>query len=513
MSEENGTTQLPARLPGAPPTTTDGGVTNAVGRPGEFETPAVRDAWKLADRLIKSRLYKGFNNPDEIFALGMVLAAADHVPYMEAVARVPIDYWIVEGRPSMKADVMVAKWQLAGGRIRFQGWSTPLENPVTGEKTIPVRLERSRTRCAAELWHPKFATEPVLFELTLEELVERGVATTKDGRTLKDNYEHHPGKMIWARLVSDAIKTLAPWLVYNMITPEEVMDLVEDERTKAWGVPKAADPLGLSASHEVRILAEAPATLPVEEVVPVPAEHAGDFTPPARRRAPAVKKSPRAAPSVPAATAELIDPPPAASDPGDGELPDLEADGSEPVHEQSVPPAVAPAIDADKHDPDDGRDDDKAANTGMSFQAFRWAVLTGTVRNAQAMREAVPAWPRCTAADFRAARATWQDLGPQIEDEGTTTERVPAVVDMLRGVGITGASLDWILPGHATRKIRKLDYRLVLEWVNALHEQTEQRKRATAAPAVTAEPRAEELPAIPPQATAEPGSRRSRLLG
>jgi hypothetical protein len=115
-------------------------------------------------------------------------------------------YHLLDGRLSMKSDAMLGRFVQAGGKVKW--------------------LERTTTRVRAR-W--TYRDNDLEMEVTLEELVGSGVATGKGGE-LKENYRRHPRQMLTARLISEAVRLLAPDVVSGVYTPEEVADFAPVEK-------------------------------------------------------------------------------------------------------------------------------------------------------------------------------------------------------------------------------------------------------------------------------------------
>ncbi len=109
-------------------------------------------------------------------------------------------YHLLDGKLSMKADAMLGRFVAAGGKV------------IWGTRTS----ERVKAR-----WI--YRDNDLEMEVTMQELVASGVALGKGGE-LKDNYKRHPRQMLTARLISEAVRLLAPDVVSGVYTPEEVSD-------------------------------------------------------------------------------------------------------------------------------------------------------------------------------------------------------------------------------------------------------------------------------------------------
>lgn len=109
-------------------------------------------------------------------------------------------YHIIEGKLSMRADAMLAKFQMSGGTVK---WTRRDDKAV--EATFTLR------------------GNSLPFSATIESFVANGVAVGRDGK-LKDNWRKFPRQMLTARVISEAVRLLAPEVVFGVYTPEEIQD-------------------------------------------------------------------------------------------------------------------------------------------------------------------------------------------------------------------------------------------------------------------------------------------------
>lgn len=198
------------------------------------------EATRMATAIAQSGLF-GCKTTAEAFSL-MLLADAEGL-HPAAAAR---DYHIIEGRPSLKADAMLARYLNAGGKIEW--------------------LERSDTKVAATFTHPSSGT------VTVEWTIERAKGIKRKSKSLTDgdNWKNYPRQMLAARTISEGVRASYPGVVSGVYTPEEVMDFepaapvssravapqppvspaVEVEATEAGGaVSDAAPPVSPSLKH------------------------------------------------------------------------------------------------------------------------------------------------------------------------------------------------------------------------------------------------------------------------
>lgn len=109
-------------------------------------------------------------------------------------------YHTIDGKPSMKADAMLAAFRKQGGKYTI--------------------VENSTSRAAATF---TFEGAKYDFEYTIEDAKRTGDCLKGDGK-MKDIWTKRPEDMLWARMVSRAIRRLAPEINAGLYTPEEVSD-------------------------------------------------------------------------------------------------------------------------------------------------------------------------------------------------------------------------------------------------------------------------------------------------
>ena len=155
------------------------------------------DQERMAQAIAKSQLF-GLKNPDQVLALMAVAQAEGRHP--GSVAR---DYHIIQGRPALRADAMLARFQQAGGSVRW--------------------IKYADDEVKAEFAHPQGGS------LTLSWTFEQA---KRIGLTGKDNWRNYPRAMLRARVISEGIRTVYPGVLTGEYTPEEVMDFSPDPMEK-----------------------------------------------------------------------------------------------------------------------------------------------------------------------------------------------------------------------------------------------------------------------------------------
>jgi hypothetical protein len=149
----------------------------------------INDIQQMATAVAKSGLF-GIKTAEQGVALMLIAQAEGLHPAIAAR-----DYHIIQGRPALKADAMLARFQQAGGKV---AWKTYTDSEVAGEFS-----------------HPSGGSVTVSW--TIEQARKIGLAS-------KDNWKNFPRAMLRARVVSEGIRTVYPGCVVGVYTPEEVQD-------------------------------------------------------------------------------------------------------------------------------------------------------------------------------------------------------------------------------------------------------------------------------------------------
>jgi hypothetical protein len=173
-------------------------------------------------------------------------------------------YHVIQGKPAMRADAMLAEFRSRGGRH--------------------VVVERSPERAAIELIDKhgqKIAAEYTWTEAEQSRWPWRDASDHKKG--LKDNWSTPTDRrnMLWARLVSDSIRAIAPEIVAGIYTPEEVIDaaVVESNGQAAQQHPQQSGRSGMDVICEAAAAAaETTTEQPTETVIDVQPEPAREST-------------------------------------------------------------------------------------------------------------------------------------------------------------------------------------------------------------------------------------------
>jgi hypothetical protein len=187
---------------------------------------------QMAKAIADSRLF-GLTDVNQVLALGMVAQAEGH-----AFATAARDYHVIQGRPALKADAMMARFQAAGGKVNWEVYS---DEKVTGIFS-----------------HPNGGSLAVTW--TLEQA--RSIGLVKPG----SGWQKFPRAMLRSRCISEGIRSVYPGSVTGFYSPEEVQDF-EPVKTRDMGrfdatplnplpeLPENATELVLEASERTGTIA------------------------------------------------------------------------------------------------------------------------------------------------------------------------------------------------------------------------------------------------------------------
>lgn len=144
----------------------------------------------MAQAISVSGLF-GFKKPEEALALMLIAQAEGRHPAI--VAR---DYHLIQGKPTLKSDAMLARFQEAGGVVE---WLTLTD--------AEVKARFTHAQCGS-------------FELgwTIAQAQSAGL-------TGNPTWKKFPRAMLRARVISEGIRTALPSVLSGTYTPEEIQDL------------------------------------------------------------------------------------------------------------------------------------------------------------------------------------------------------------------------------------------------------------------------------------------------
>ena len=153
------------------------------------QQPSISELEAMAGHIVKSGLF-GIKKVEEAVAL-MLIAVAEH----RHPGTVASEYNIILGRPALKADAILARFQSAGGKVEWHDYTDTI---VSGTFS-----------------HPAGGSLKVDWDM------DRAKAAGLGG---KDNWKKFPRQMLRARCISDGVRGVYPAVLQGFYTPEEVQD-------------------------------------------------------------------------------------------------------------------------------------------------------------------------------------------------------------------------------------------------------------------------------------------------
>jgi hypothetical protein len=196
--------------------------TPAIVNPSPASLVPLAEVIKTAEIIVQSGLFPAFKTPQAAAAL-MLLCRSKGLDPMSAVER----YHIVQGRPVMRADAMLAEFIQGGGRIEWH--------------------ERTGEVASATFSHPQGGSVKVEWTLAMAKAAKL---------TGKDVWLQYPRQMLHARCVSEGVRSVFPGATNGLYTPEEA------ENMPPIATRDVSEPI--RASVTVAPAAPAPAIKPVK---------------------------------------------------------------------------------------------------------------------------------------------------------------------------------------------------------------------------------------------------------
>ena len=149
----------------------------------------------MARNIAASGLF-GTNKPEQAMSLMLIAQAEGLHPAIAAR-----DYHIIQGKPALKSDAMLARFQTAGGKVEWHSYSDD--------------------KVCATFSHPSGGSATVDWDM------QRAKAAQLGG---KDMWRKFPRQMLKARVISEGIRLVFPGVVSGVYAPEEVMDFDDKPR-------------------------------------------------------------------------------------------------------------------------------------------------------------------------------------------------------------------------------------------------------------------------------------------
>lgn len=149
----------------------------------------------MAVSVAKSNLF-GIKTPDQAFALMLIAQAEGLHPAIAAR-----DYHVINGRPTLKADAMLARFQTAGGKLEWKEYTDRAVSAVVS--------------------HPQGGSVEIRWTIEMAE---------KAQLTKNPTWKQYPRQMLRARVISEGIRTVFPGVAVGVYTPEEIEDIQPSKR-------------------------------------------------------------------------------------------------------------------------------------------------------------------------------------------------------------------------------------------------------------------------------------------
>ena len=155
-----------------------------------------------------------FGVKDQTQAMALMLIAQAEGRHPATIAQ---EYDVIQGRPALKSQATLARFQAAGGRIQW--------------------TKRSDTECSAVFSHPQGGDCEITWS------IERA---SKAGLVGKDNWKKFPAQMLSARVVAEGVRAVFPACLNGLYIAEEVQDM--EPRTPEYSVQPQASATAAQAT-------------------------------------------------------------------------------------------------------------------------------------------------------------------------------------------------------------------------------------------------------------------------
>lgn len=149
----------------------------------------VSDIERMATAIAQSGFF-GMKTKEQAMALMFIAQAEGKHPATAAQ-----EYHVIQGKPALKADAMMARFQAAGGKVE---WKAYTDKEVSGVFS-----------------HPQGGSVEISWTIEMANAAKL---------TGKDTWKQYPRQMLRARVISEGIRTVYPGVAVGVYTPEEVGD-------------------------------------------------------------------------------------------------------------------------------------------------------------------------------------------------------------------------------------------------------------------------------------------------
>ena len=170
---------------------------------------------RMAVSVARSGLF-GFKTPDQAMAL-MLVAQAENLHPAKAIQ----EYHIINGKPTLKADAMLARFQAAGGRVEW--------------------IEYTDTKVVGKFSHQSGGS------VTVEWTVEMG---RKAGLLGNPTWTKYPRQMLRSRCIAEGIRTVFPGVIVGSYSEEEGEDMTIATAPRQAPPPPAPEPAEIVINAE-----------------------------------------------------------------------------------------------------------------------------------------------------------------------------------------------------------------------------------------------------------------------
>ncbi len=177
---------------------------------------------QMAEVIAESKLF-GIQNAKQALALGLMCQAEGR-----HIGEAGRDYHIISGKPSLKSEIMLARFQAAGGKVEWHEYTV---ESVSGTFT-----------------HPQAGSLKVTW--TIQDAKRAGLLGSP-------NWQKYPRQMLRNRVTSEGIRSTYPGVLSGCYTPEEIADM------NLPVIVETVQPIQLEAPKQLQI--EAPKEEPKEE--------------------------------------------------------------------------------------------------------------------------------------------------------------------------------------------------------------------------------------------------------
>jgi len=156
----------------------------------------VSDLEKMAAAVASSKLF-GVTTSEQAMALMLVAQAEGLHP-----ATAARDYHIIAGRPTLKADAMLARYLASGGKVEWH--------------------EHTDSKVAATFTHPQGGSLRIEWDM----------ARAKQAELKSPMWTKYPRQMLRARVISEGVRATNPAVAVGVYTPEEAEDFEPAKRPR-----------------------------------------------------------------------------------------------------------------------------------------------------------------------------------------------------------------------------------------------------------------------------------------